>query len=97
MYGFKDEVKPVVLAAPLWILWKILQRLVDKILRHIPFPFTELIQYQRTSLISAKRINLALQHLSYPLDVLEIEESFGIPDFLLKITKTAIIVRLHGP
>lgn len=111
LYGFKGETKTIVLAplegsevedklidlSKLLMNKNIFQRLIDKILRHIPFLFAESIQYQRSSVINAGRVNLALQNLSHPLDLLEIEESFGTPDFLLKMTKTPIITRLHGP
>lgn len=112
LYGFNDEAKPIVLAAPLVgpevkdkliNLSKnidnknILQKLVDKALHRFTFSFTKSIQYQRAISINAERINIALQNLSHPLDILEIEESFGTADFLLRMTKTPIITRLHGP
>jgi glycosyltransferase involved in cell wall biosynthesis len=112
LHGFNEDAKPIVLAAPLvgsevedrfinlskFLNTKnILQQLVDKILRQIPFSFAKSMQYQRASRMNAERIKLALQNLSHPLDLLEIEESFGTPDFLHKMTKTPIVVRLHGP
>lgn len=112
LYGFNDEVKSVILAAPFegseesdklinlatFLNTKsVFQRIVDRMLRLFPFDFARTIEYQRASAINAERINLALQNLSYPLDILEIEESFGTVEFLLKMTKTPIITRLHGP
>lgn len=112
LYGFNGETKPIVLAAPLvgsevedkfinlskfLVTKNILQRIVDKILHLIPFSFAKSIQYQRISTINAERINIALRNLSHPLDILEIEESFGTANFLLRMTKTPIVTRLHGP
>ena len=112
LYGFDSKTDAIVLAAPLigaevkdkfvnlsqFLTTKNLhQKLGDKVLSQFNWPFIKSIQYQRASVINAKKIHIALQKLSHPLDVLEMEESFGTAHFLLKMTKTPIVTRIHGP
>lgn len=112
MIGIEEIANPIVLAAPLLIpevrnrlidlnklevsrnIW---QKLLDKILLRFNSAFTQKIQYQRNVAKNANKILLAVQQLDEPLDVLEVEESFGTASYLLKKTKVPVITRLHGP
>ena len=112
LHGFDDKTKAIVLAGPLvgdeveqkfinvskFLTTKnVLQRLVDRILAQLNLPFVKSIQYRRAVVTNAKKINIALKSLNCPLDILEMEESFGTAHFLLKMTKTPIVSRIHGP
>lgn len=76
---------------------RILEKILDKILYNVRLPFLESIQYQRTIGFGAKKLSLAIQNLEMPLNILEMEESFGIAYFLMKTTKIPIVTRIHGP
>ena len=112
LHGFDDKTNAIVFAAPLvgteikdkfinlsklLTTKNVLQKIVDKILERFSFSYVRGIQYRRAGAINAQRINLAIQNLSQPLDVIEIEESFGTANFLLKMTNTPIVTRIHGP
>ena len=112
LHGFDDKTNAIVFAAPLvgtetkdkiinlsklLTTKNLLQKIVDKILSRFSFSYVRDIQYRRAAAINAQRINLAIQNLSQPLDVIEIEESFGTANFLLKMTNTPIVTRIHGP
>lgn len=75
----------------------IYQHLIDKLLYTINIPITESIKYQRLMLPEAHTILQGLQHLRTPLDILEIEESFGVASLLIRKSKFPIVTRLHGP
>lgn len=112
MIGIDAIAKPIVFAAPLLIpevknrlidltklevsrnIW---QKLLDKILSRLNSAFIQKIQYQRNVAKNANKILLAVQQLDEPLDMLEVEESFGTASYLIKKTKVPIITRLHGP
>ena len=110
--GFDRSVKPIVLAAPLigdevsdqfvdlsklnarknWP-----QQLTDKILAKLNNQYTQPMQYQSEIRMHAKKIALATQQLPHPLDILEMEESFGTASFLFNTIKVPIVTRIHGP
>lgn len=110
--GFDDKVRLIILAAPLVgdeikdkliDLSKLsnkrnlLEKILDKILHRLTFSYARTIQYKKNLNINAQKVNIALRKLSSAADILEIEESFGTPDFLIKLNKTPIVTRLHGP
>ena len=112
MIGIEAIANPIVLTAPLLIpevrnrlidlnkfevsrnIW---QKLLDKTLPRFNNAFIKKIQYQRNLAKNANKILLAVQQLDRPLDVLEVEESFGTASYLLKRIKVPVITRLHGP
>ena len=110
--GFSGKAKLIILAAPLvgaeikeqfidlsrFLKTKnVFERFVDRIINRFTFRYAKVVQYQQLARFNAKKIKLALQSLSEPLDILEIEESFGTASFLMKMTKVPIVTRLHGP
>jgi glycosyltransferase involved in cell wall biosynthesis len=112
LYGLSDEIKPIIFAhtlidcAPNVDLIdlssvtrprSILDNLLDKIIYGLKFPCLRSTQYQREIAFAARKLNLAIQQLDTPLNILEMEESFGIASSLLKITKVPIVIRIHGP
>ncbi|OQW68529.1 MAG: hypothetical protein BVN34_07425 [Proteobacteria bacterium ST_bin12] len=112
MIGIDAIANPIILAAPLLIpevrnrlidldkleisrnIW---QKLLDKILAKCNCASMQKIQYQRYVAKNANKILLAVQQLEVPLDVLEVEESFGTASYLVKKNKLTVITRLHGP
>ena len=112
LHGFDDKTNAIVFAAPLvgseikdkfinlsklLTTKNLLQKIVDKVLGRFSLSYVRDIQYRRAGAVNAQRINLAIRNLSQPLDVIEIEESFGTGNFLLKMTNTPIVTRIHGP
>ena len=110
--GFEGDLKPVVLAAPLIgvelknqlinlskfsINRGLLQRATDSLLYRIKLPFANSLRYQRVSAQNARKIHLGIEELDAPLDILEMEESFGTAHSLMKVSKVPIVTRLHGP
>ncbi len=110
--GFDASIKPVVLAAPLIgdeikdkfvDLYQLTpsksmpQRLVDKVLSKVNNTYTQRIQYQISMGVNARKIARATQLLQNPLDILEIEESFGTASALISMVKVPIVSRIHGP
>lgn len=110
--GFDGDLKPVVLAAPLIsaelknqlinlskfsINRGLLQRATDSLLYRIKLPFANSLRYQRVSAQNALKIHLGIKELDAPLDILEMEESFGTAHSLMKISNVPIVTRLHGP
>ena len=75
----------------------ILQKISDRFYCRISLPFAASKDYKRRIIESADRIHLALQQLDSPLDILEIEESFGTAKYLFEKCKVPIVTRLHGP
>ena len=110
--GFEGDLKPVVLAAPLISaelknqlinLSKFstnrgfLQKVIDTLLYRIKLPFANSLRYKRISAQNARKIHLGIEELDVPLDIIEIEESFGTAHSLMKISKVPIVTRIHGP
>jgi glycosyltransferase involved in cell wall biosynthesis len=71
--------------------------LIFTILYRIKLPLAKSILYRLTAADNARQIHLAIQALVTPLDILEIEESFGTANKLMKMNKVPIVTRLHGP
>ena len=112
LIGLDVNIKPIILAAPLigtevkdqlidltkfGTNRNILQKLLFSILYRIKLPFAKSVLYRRTAAENARKIYLAIQALETPLDILEIEESFGTANSLMKMSKVPIVTRLHGP
>ena len=110
--GFDHTTQLIILAAPLvgaeikdklinLSKFKVRKNIIGKVIENVVDQFTffdiKSIQYRRYAKINAKKIVMALQSLSSPLDILEIEESFGTATFVMKMTKVPIVTRLHGP
>ena len=74
-----------------------LQKLVNKILARIKLPYFQSVLYQRDFACHAQNQILAIQSAEVDLDILEMEESFGLADFLIKMSKVPVVIRLHGP
>lgn len=74
-----------------------LQKLIDKILYKIKLPFAKSLIYKRTAIYLAQNQKRAMQSLATHVDIIEMEESFGFADFLMKVSATPVVVRLHGP
>lgn len=74
-----------------------LQKLVNKILARIKLPYFQSVLYQRDFAFHAQNQILAIQSAEVDLDILEMEESFGLADFLIKMSKVPVVIRLHGP
>lgn len=53
--------------------------------------------YQATFSESIKALNTAIIQSSFKLDLIEIEESFGLPLFAKQQIKIPVVCRLHGP
>ena len=111
-YGFESDQKPVVLAAPLVgaelknqlinlskfsIHRSFLRRITDSLIYRIKLSFADSIRYKRVSALNALKIHLGMEELDVPLDILEIEESFGTAHSLMKVSHVPIVTRLHGP
>jgi glycosyltransferase involved in cell wall biosynthesis len=110
--GLGEEIKPIILtgtiidSAPRDDLIYVsnsaknrsfLQQLLDKILYSLKSPHSQSILYQRNLTYIAQDISLAIQQSREPLDILEMEETFGVANFLINRSKVAIVTRLHGP
>ena len=112
LYGLDDRVNPIILTqkladselrnglidlSSLTATRGLLEKILDKILYSLNLPFLSSIQYQRDIELRAQNISLAIKQMNEPLDVLEIEESFGTAHFIMKTTKLPIVTRIHGP
>jgi glycosyltransferase involved in cell wall biosynthesis len=110
--GFESDLKPVVLAAPLIgvevknqliniskfpVNQGFLHRVADSLLYRLKLPFAKSLRYQIISAVNALKIHLGIKELENPLDIVEMEESFGTAHSLMKINDVPIVTRLHGP
>ena len=112
LFGLEVIAEPVVLAVQLSMpevkdrfidlsrievsrsLW---QKLLDKVLFRLSIKYLYKYQYRRNIERNAFKILIALKGLTAPLDILEIEESFGTGSLVVKKTNVPIVTRLHGP
>jgi glycosyltransferase involved in cell wall biosynthesis len=74
-----------------------LQKLVDKILHKINLPYARALRYKNTAVYLAKNQKRAIESAVSPVDIIEMEESFGFAGFLMKMTKIPVVTRIHGP
>lgn len=75
----------------------LLRQILDKILFRIKGKYARKLQYHRNIQRNANKILIALKELTVPLDILEIEESFGTVNLVIKKTTVPVVTRLHGP
>ena len=112
LFGLEEIAEPVVLAVQLSMpevkdrfidlsgievsrsLW---QKLLDKVLFRLSIKYLYKYQYRRNIERNALKILIALKGFTAPLDILEIEESFGTGSLVVKKTNVPIVTRLHGP
>ena len=69
----------------------------DYILNKVKLPITAPIRYKRYIDYEARKLNSAIQQLSMPINILEIQESFGTAQSFIKISKIPVVTRIHGP
>jgi glycosyltransferase involved in cell wall biosynthesis len=74
-----------------------LQILTDKVLYRLKFSCSQSIAYHRWLTRVAHDIASAIQQSKIPLDILEMEETFGVANYLIKISNVPVVTRLHGP
>lgn len=60
-------------------------------------PLVKTILYHKLAVKTAHKIHNAIQELAAPLDILEMEESYGTATVLIKMIKVPIVTRIHGP
>ena len=75
----------------------LLKKASDNILNKVRLPITAPIRYKRYLDYEAEKLHSAIQQLSMPIDILEIEESFGMAQPFIKISKIPVVTRIHGP
>ena len=75
----------------------LLQKTIDWFCSRIKLPFAASMSYKARVIESAEKIYVAMQQLDSPIDILEIEESFGTAMHLVERCKIPIVTRLHGP
>lgn len=75
----------------------LLQKLVDKILHVIKLPCAKTLVYRRYVALLARNQNFAILNAPTVLDIIEMEESFGVADFLMNINQIPVVTRIHGP
>ena len=71
------------------------KKVSDYILNKVKLPITAPIRYKRYIDYEARKLNSAIQQLSMPIDILEIQESFGTAQSFIKISKIPVVN--HGP
>jgi glycosyltransferase involved in cell wall biosynthesis len=71
--------------------------ILAKLLSILKYNNTELMQYKNFLRDSGRMLRSALQNLEEPLDILEMEESFGLNYYAINRSKTRYVTRLHGP
>jgi glycosyltransferase involved in cell wall biosynthesis len=73
-----------------------LYKIIDKILNCAKISSVS-IGYKRGLNFHSKAISQSIKQLDKPLDIIEIEESFGIAHSLVQKTNVPVVVRIHGP
>jgi glycosyltransferase involved in cell wall biosynthesis len=74
-----------------------LSKLASKVTEKANFNNLDALQYQRYLSEQTHRITQAIHKIKPALDVLEMEESFGVASAFVRTCKTPVITRLHGP
>ena len=110
--GLDERVKHIVFASPVAksenqdscidlskqvVIRDLFKKASDHILNKVRLPITAPIRYKRYIDYEAQKLNSAIQQLSMPIDILEIEESFGTAQSFIKISKIPVVTRIHGP
>jgi glycosyltransferase involved in cell wall biosynthesis len=75
----------------------LLDSLFDKALFQLNFPIFKPLQYQKNIKNHALKLSIAIKQLQLPLDILEVEESFGLAYPLTQLSKIPVVTRIHGP
>jgi glycosyltransferase involved in cell wall biosynthesis len=75
----------------------VFERIFDKVINSITLNSFVPIRYKRGMEYRSNKIINALNQLKEPLNILEIEESFGVSHFLVNKTNMPIVTRIHGP
>lgn len=70
---------------------------LENLLTKLKYGGIESIQYKNMLRDSGFKLRSALKDLKEPLDILEMEESFGLNYNVINQSKTRFITRLHGP
>jgi glycosyltransferase involved in cell wall biosynthesis len=111
-YGQEDKIEPVIFAnslvddkpkndlidlSSLINDRSLLDKILDKIIYTTKLECFAPIRYKREIEQITKKISIAIKQLNPPLNILEIEESFGLAHFLVKKTNVPIVTRIHGP
>jgi glycosyltransferase involved in cell wall biosynthesis len=76
---------------------KVINKIFSKLIHKLNLPPIQKLKYQQNIEEQAAKINLAIENLKTPLDILEMEESFGYANFLIPKCKVPVVTRLHGP
>ena len=112
LIGLDSSIKPIILAGTLIgdevedqliNLYKIntnkslFQKFLFIMLFRIKLPLAKSILYRKIAADNALKLHLAIQALESPLDILEIEESFGTATALMNMNKVPVVTRIHGP
>ncbi|MGV3583212.1 MAG: glycosyltransferase family 4 protein [Methylophilus sp.] len=72
-------------------------RLLDKVLARLKSSYADKLRYSNFLTFDARRLDFAIQQSKINLDILEIEESFGMAYAFTKVSDIPIVTRLHGP
>ena len=112
LIGLEPNIKPIILAGTL-IGAEVKDQLIDlnklnknkfffeifvySLLYRINLSVAKSMLYHKMSHDNALKLHHAIQGLAAPLDILEIEESFGTANSLMKMNKVPIVTRIHGP
>lgn len=75
----------------------LLERIIYKVLHSLPKSVAASLSYKFSRYLSGKKINFALSQISEAPDIIEVEESFGLPITLKSVATAKIITRIHGP
>jgi glycosyltransferase involved in cell wall biosynthesis len=73
------------------------QKVIDKILGKLESPYIHKLRYKNFITHDAGRLCRAIEQSEVNLDILEIEESYGVASALIKSNSVPIVTRLHGP
>lgn len=75
----------------------IIERIIIKVLHKWRESITSKLFYKYSRIITEKNINFALSKFSELPDIIEVEESFGLPSCMSSNPNITLITRLHGP
>lgn len=75
----------------------LLEKIISKGLHSAPKSLTTTLNYKFVRYLTKRNINNALLQLSESPDIIEVEESFGLPNSVKAATSAKVITRIHGP
>lgn len=73
------------------------ERIIAKVLRGGRESITAKLNYRFSRFVMGKNINFVLTKIAESPDIIEVEESFGLPKSLIASTSAKVITRIHGP